>query len=86
MRIRILKTVYYDGKNHYHAGDVVDIPDKQAKQWLRMNLAMQDKSIEPTETKNNTEKSVKINPMPKLPPDSPPRIEMKPIPKTTKRR
>ena len=58
MRIRILKTVYYDGKNHYHTGDVVDVSESQAKQWLRMNVAMQDKSIEPTETKINTEKSV----------------------------
>jgi len=60
MRIRMLKTVYYDGKNHYHVGDVVDVPDKQARQWLMTGMAMQDKSIEPKEHKTveHTEKSV----------------------------
>jgi len=52
MRIRILQMFYYEGKNHYHVGDVVDVPESQAKQYINKGLAMQDKSMDgPSETK-----------------------------------
>jgi len=44
--------IYYEGKNHYHAGDVVNVPESVAAPWLRDGRAMQDKSLDgPSETK-----------------------------------
>ena len=51
MRIRIIKMFYYSGKGHYHAGDVVDVSDTDAHEYIRKGLAMQDKSVEPVENK-----------------------------------
>ena len=51
MRIRIIRMFYYEGKNHYHEGDVVDVPESLARQYINKGLAMQDKSMEPSEAK-----------------------------------
>ena len=51
MRIRIIKMFYCSDKGHYHAGDVVDVADTEAQEYINKGLAMQDKSMEPTETK-----------------------------------
>jgi hypothetical protein len=50
MRIRILKdcvTLF----GHFQPGQVADIPDEHASEWLTTGLAMLDKSIEPQENK-----------------------------------
>ncbi len=60
MRIRVLQTIYYEGKKHYHIGEVVDAPDDKAKIWLKAGLAMQDKSLDgASETKADTQKTNK---------------------------
>ena len=50
MRIRIIKMIFYEG-GHYHVGDVADVPDSVAHEYIRKGLAMQDKSVQPTEIK-----------------------------------
>ena len=51
MRIRIIKMFYCSDKGHYHAGEVVDVSDTEAQEYINKGLAMQDKSMEPTENK-----------------------------------
>ena len=52
MRVRVRQMFYYDGKKHYHAGEVIDVGESQAKQWLAKGLVMEDKSLDgPSETK-----------------------------------
>lgn len=48
MRIRLLKDIPI---LHYRAGEVVTITEELAKRWIGMGYAMEDKSMEPSETK-----------------------------------
>jgi hypothetical protein len=54
MRIRILKSVA-TVHGTFQAGDVRDIPDDMAQDWCRAGIAMEDKSTEPSETKNEND-------------------------------
>lgn len=45
MRVRILRD-FYTSNGRYHAGDIVYINRKKAKDWIRVGLAMQDKSLD----------------------------------------
>jgi hypothetical protein len=52
MRLRIIKYI-----RPYEPGEVVEIVDSVAREWITRGLAMQDKSMDgPSETKSETEK------------------------------
>jgi hypothetical protein len=60
MRLRILQTAVTP-LGPVKAGNIMDIPDPPASDWLKSGLAMQDKSIQPSEHKEEitADKSVK---------------------------
>jgi len=45
MRIRILKSVVTI-HGAFQAGDVAEIPDSMAQDWVRAEIAMEDKSLD----------------------------------------
>ena len=55
MRIRILKHVT-TVHGTFKPGDTPDIPDEMARDWCRDGVAMEDKSLEPSETKTRRRK------------------------------
>ena len=45
MRIRILKSVVTT-YGVFQAGDVAEIPDSMARDWIRVEIAMEEKSLD----------------------------------------
>ncbi|WP_059280132.1 hypothetical protein [Dehalococcoides mccartyi] len=60
MRIRILKDCY-SPFGLFKAGQIADIPEPEATEWLETGLAMQDKAVESSENKSEQVISPKRN-------------------------
>ena len=53
MRVRVAKSFYYRAQDRrLMPGDVVNIPDNEAKAWLHHGMAMEDKSVDVPEQKS----------------------------------
>lgn len=52
MRVRTLKSFYYEAqKRRVVPGDVLNIPDSEARTWLHHGMAMLDKTVDVPENK-----------------------------------
>ena len=53
MRVRVAKSFWYQAqKRHLVPGDVINIPDNEAKVWLHHGMAMEDKTVDVPEQKS----------------------------------
>jgi len=52
MRIRVLRRFYYKTQGRVlDSGDVLNIPDEEARIWIHHGMAMEDKTIDVPEMK-----------------------------------
>ena len=67
MRVRVAKSFYYRARNRkLKPGDVITIPDDEARIWLHHGMAMEDKTIDVPENKADPVQQIEVKAKPKM--------------------